>query len=132
MASASRSYAFSPAMALRWVVVLSQVSQGIEPVLCSTWLTHLVPSSYGASVTNVFGPLIIKSFGFDSRKTILLNIPFGFMQMSCILGLAFVATKLSRKSISLGILVVPCIIDASLLYAIVRNKANTGVLLFGY
>jgi MFS family permease len=88
--------------------------------------------NYGASVTNVFGPLIIKSFGFDSRKTILLNIPFGFMQMCCILGLAFVATKLSRKSISLGILVVPCIIGASLLYAIVRNKANTGPLLFGY
>jgi hypothetical protein len=33
--------------------------------------------NFGASVTNVFGPLIIKGIGFDSRVTILLNIPFG-------------------------------------------------------
>jgi hypothetical protein len=33
--------------------------------------------NFGASVSNVFGPLIIKGIGFDSRVTILLNIPFG-------------------------------------------------------
>ncbi len=90
------------------------------------------PHSYGASVTNVFGPLIIKSFGFNSRKTILLNIPFGFMQTVCILGLAFAATKFSKKSISLGILVIPCITGAGLLYGLGRTKSVVGPLLFGY
>jgi predicted MFS family arabinose efflux permease len=88
--------------------------------------------NFGASVTNVFGPLIIKSFGFNSRRTILLNIPFGFMQTCCILGLAYAATKFSKKSISLGILVIPCVVGSSLLYGLGRTSKDTGPLLFGY
>jgi hypothetical protein len=54
------------------------------------------------------------------------------MQTVCILGLAYAATKFSKKSISLGILVIPCIVGSALLYGLGREKKDTGPLLLGY
>ena len=62
------------------------------------------------------GPLIIKGFGFDSRKTILLNIPFGFVQSAvCILGCLF-AARYGYKGLVLVAFMLPCILGSGLLY----------------
>ncbi|WVQ80475.1 hypothetical protein IAT38_002580 [Cryptococcus sp. DSM 104549] len=70
----------------------------------------------GASVTNVFGPTLLKGFGFDKRITSLLNMPFGFLQFLAILAGCFSAAKLKIKSAVLAIFVIPVIIGLALLY----------------
>ncbi|CED83117.1 Permease of the major facilitator superfamily [Phaffia rhodozyma] len=100
-----------------------------------TWLyvSLALFNNLGASVSNVFGPLIINGFGFKARPTILLNIPFGVLQLIFIAFACLVATKFKIKSIMIASLTVVCIVGSTLLYAIPRSKPNsTGPLLFGY
>ncbi|KAL7414559.1 major facilitator superfamily domain-containing protein [Mrakia frigida] len=84
-----------------------------------------------ASVSNTFGPLIISGFGFTSRQTILLNIPFGALQLIIILFASYLAVKFRIKSVVLACLMVPCVVGSALLYALPREN-NDGPLLFGY
>ena len=44
-----------------------------------------------------FGPLIVQSFGFESFKTILFNIPFDTVQIIATMGGAFLATRIKMK-----------------------------------
>lgn len=87
----------------------------------------------GASVTNTFGPIIIKSLGgFDSRVTILLNMPFGFVQTCvCVLG-CLLAARFGYKGFVLIGFMIPCVLGAGLLYGLGREKSDMGPLLFGY
>ncbi|AAW46348.1 hypothetical protein CNBK0880 [Cryptococcus deneoformans B-3501A] len=75
----------------------------------------------GASVTNIFGPTLIKGFGFNSRITSLLNMPFGFLQFVAILAGCYCAYKFKLKSAVLAVFIIPVIIGLALLY--VENAA---------
>ncbi|KAI5451305.1 hypothetical protein NCC49_001900 [Naganishia albida] len=86
----------------------------------------------GGAVVNVFGPLIVKSFGFTSRVTILLNMPFGFLQTVVILASAWAAMRWKSKGIFIVVLMIPCCIGSGLLYGLGRESSDTGPLLFGY
>jgi len=78
------------------------------------------------SLTQRSGPLIIKGFGFDSRQTILLNIPFGFVQSAvCILGCLF-AARFGYKGLIIISLMLPCILGAGLLYGESCLKGDSG------
>ena len=79
-----------------------------------------------------FGPLIVKSFGFDSFTTILFNMPFGAVQLVATLGGAWAATHWKAKSPVLAALCIPPIIGISLLLSIEHTPKNKGVLLFAY
>lgn len=79
-----------------------------------------------------FGPLIVQSFGYDSFKTILFNIPFGAVQLVATLGGAFLATHWKRKGPVLALLCIPPIIDCVILIAVEHTAKNRRVLLFGY
>ncbi|CAK4033648.1 MFS general substrate transporter [Lecanosticta acicola] len=46
-----------------------------------------------------FGSLIIKSFGFDNRLALLLQMPGGFVDIVCKLGFGFLSDKLVDRSI---------------------------------
>jgi len=81
---------------------------------------------------STFGPLIIKSFGFDSFTTILFNIPFGAVQMIATLGGAWIATKLKKKSPVLFFLCIPPIIGIIILMVVEHTKGNRATLLVGY
>ncbi|GFZ51567.1 LOW QUALITY PROTEIN: hypothetical protein JCM24511_09334 [Saitozyma sp. JCM 24511] len=88
--------------------------------------------STGAAVTNTFGPLIIKGFGFDARQTILLNIPFGFVQAAvCVVG-CLLAARFGYKGLVIIAFMIPCVLGAGLLYGLGRTANYQGGLLFGY
>ncbi|ADV24814.1 hypothetical protein I305_02127 [Cryptococcus gattii E566] len=100
--------------------------------LSHVWELFYDPKSYlflalalllnvGASVTNIFGPTLIKGFGFNSRITSLLNMPFGFLQFLAILAGCYCAYKFKLKSAVLAAFIVPVIIGLALLY--VENAA---------
>ncbi|TPX26869.1 hypothetical protein DIZ76_012332 [Coccidioides immitis] len=60
------------------------------------WISMSLLLNVGASVVNVFGPIILNSFGFTEYRTPLLNIPF-VVVLPVIAGLAMLYT-LKRRS----------------------------------
>ncbi|KAK4921041.1 hypothetical protein LTR49_011411 [Elasticomyces elasticus] len=96
------------------------------------WVSLLTAISIPSGGISTFGPLIVKSFGFDSFTTILFNMPFGAVQMVATIGGAIAATKYKAKSPILAILCIPPIIGISLLLNIEYIPKNRGLLLFAY
>lgn len=95
------------------------------------WIGLALLLNVGASVTNTFGPLIIKGLGYDKYITSLLNIPFGAVQLIVILLGSWAAYKIKYKSIVLAAFCIPVIIGLAMLYVLPRD-GNTGGLLAGY
>lgn len=94
------------------------------------WIGMALLLNVGASVTNIFGPLILKGLGFDKYITSLLNMPFGAVQLLIILLSSYAAAKAKLKAPVLLVLVLPVIAGLAMLYTIPRN--NTAGLLGGY
>lgn len=87
-------------------------------------------NSIASGGISAFGPLIIKSFGFDSFQTILFNIPFGVIQILAILITGWLATWTQRKGLVIaGASLLPSV-GAIMLLTVPRH--HKGVLLFGY
>ncbi|GJN93864.1 hypothetical protein Rhopal_006923-T1 [Rhodotorula paludigena] len=82
---------------------------------------------------NTFGPILLNGLaGLDSKTTLLLNLPFGALQVLVILLMSWCAARFRQKGIFLALNYVPCLIAFALLYALPRNRANLGPLLFGF
>jgi len=96
------------------------------------WGFMLFSISIPSGGISTFGPLIIKSFGYDAFSTILFNIPFGAVQIVATLGGAFVATKLKLKAPVLMMLGIPPIIGCVMLLVLPRGPTHRGPLLAGY
>ena len=86
----------------------------------------------GASVTNTFGPLILKGLGYDKYKTSLLNMPFGALQFIVILAASYAAQKAKLKSAVLACFMVPVVAGLAVLYVINRSKSEQAPLLVAY
>lgn len=87
----------------------------------------------GASVSSVFGSIILQSLaGFTADEAVLLNMPFGALQLMSILLASWLAYRFKRKSPFLLALVTIVIVGVALLVALPKTKANKGGLLVGY
>lgn len=93
---------------------------------------HFLSFSIPSGGISTFGPLIIKSFGFDSFTTILFNMPFGAVEIIATIGGSWLATRLKKKSPVLIMLCVPAIIGILMLMLLEHTKRNRGALLAGY
>ncbi|KAK3688896.1 major facilitator superfamily domain-containing protein [Podospora appendiculata] len=114
-----------------------QVAELFLDVKTYLWVVMALANNLGAQVTNTFGPLILSGLGFDKYKTTLLNMPFGAIQYTIILAVAYAAVKVRYKSLTLATILVPILIGLVLLYTLPRTAAdgpgkNTGPLLVGY
>lgn len=96
------------------------------------WIGMAMLLNIGASVTNVFGPLILSGLGFDNYKTTLLNMPFGALQLIVILVASYLAQKARLKAAILAAFMLPVVAGLAILYAIPRNQSVQGALLAGY
>ena len=81
---------------------------------------------------STFGPLIVKSFGFDSFQTILFNIPFGAVQLIATIGGAFLARALKKKGPVIVLLCIPPIIGCIILMVTSHTADHRAALLVGY
>ena len=81
---------------------------------------------------STFGPLIVKNFGFDQFQTILLNMPFGAVQLVATLGGAWAATALKMKAPVLAFLSLPPIAGCAALLHLPRDKSAKTPLLVAY
>jgi len=86
----------------------------------------------GTSMTNVFGPLILKGLGYDKYITSLLNIPFGAVQFLVILGASYAAQKAKLKSAVLIFLTIPGVVGCIMLYVLTRTASNQAPLLVAF
>ncbi|KAI4527611.1 MFS general substrate transporter [Schizophyllum commune Loenen D] len=84
----------------------------------------------GASVVNVFGPLILGGIGFDKYRTTLLNLPLGAIQIIVIVFSSYAAYQWRYKGPVLVGLSLVVLLGLILLYVI--EESNTGVRLFAY
>jgi len=110
----------------------SQVKESLLDPKTWLWFALIVSISIPSGGISTFGPLIVKSFGFDSFKTILFNMPFGAVQLTATLASAFAATHWKAKSPILAALCIPPIVGIAILLSIAHTASNRGVLLFAY
>ncbi|KAF2968196.1 hypothetical protein GQX73_g5396 [Xylaria multiplex] len=96
------------------------------------WVILSLFINAGASVTNTFGPLIIKGLGYDKFVSSLLNIPFGFVQWVIILFASWVVQRFRLKSAVIVAFVLPVIAGLAVLYVIPRTPGHDAPLLVGY
>ncbi|KAI1758511.1 MFS general substrate transporter [Hypoxylon sp. FL1150] len=96
------------------------------------WFALLFSISIPSGGISTFGPLIVKTFGFDQFQTILFNIPFGFVQLVATVGGAFIAQKIKMKGPVIAALCLPPIAGCVMLMVLPRDASERAALLVGY
>ncbi|KAI1500410.1 major facilitator superfamily domain-containing protein [Biscogniauxia marginata] len=96
------------------------------------WFAMLFSISIPSGGISTFGPLIVKTFGFDSFTTILFNIPFGAVQIVATVGGAFLAQKLKKKGPVIALLCIPPIVGCVVLMVLPHEASHKAPLLVGY
>lgn len=109
-----------------------QVKEALMDFKTWGWGFMMFSISVPSGGVSTFGPLIIKSFGFDSFETILFNIPFGAVQLIATMGGAWVATKLRMKAPVLAFLSLPPIAGCVMLLFLPRSASAKAPLLVAY
>ncbi|KAF6805799.1 allantoate permease [Colletotrichum sojae] len=96
------------------------------------WFALIFSISIPSGGISTFGPLIVKSFGFDSFQTILFNIPFGAVQLVATIGGSWIATKIHKKGPVIAALCVPPIVGCVMLMVLPSNASQKAARLVGY
>ncbi|KAF7321975.1 hypothetical protein MKEN_00720000 [Mycena kentingensis (nom. inval.)] len=89
------------------------------------WFSLIFLISIPSGGISTFGPLIVKSLGFDQFKTILLQMPFGAVQILATLGAGYAAMHFKLKAPVLLALTIPPIAGAAALLKIDRSASNS-------
>ncbi|KAH8588224.1 allantoate permease-like protein [Bisporella sp. PMI_857] len=96
------------------------------------WFCLITSISIPSGGITTFGPLILTSFGFDKYESMLLNMPFGAVQIIATMGGAAFATWTKKKGPALALLCVPPIVGTVMLLSLEHTVPNRGPLLVGY
>ncbi|KAJ7782319.1 MFS general substrate transporter [Mycena maculata] len=96
------------------------------------WFSMIFLISIPSGGISTFGPLIIESFGYNQLKTVLLQMPFGAVQIFATLLGGFAAAHGKLKFPVLVALTLPPIAGAAALLKIPRTADSKGALLGAY
>ncbi|CAL1710357.1 unnamed protein product [Somion occarium] len=96
------------------------------------WFSMLFLCALPSGGISVFGPLIIKGFGFNQFQTLLFNIPFSALQVIVVILSALISTKLKLKWPVIFGLTLPPIAGASALFVLGRDPSLKNKLLGCY
>ncbi|KAK0727706.1 putative allantoate permease [Lasiosphaeria miniovina] len=81
--------------------------------------------------TQNFANLVIKSFGFSSLQSTLINIPYSMLSAAAIAGTGYLAGRYRQANcLLLAAAVLPCVVGSALIYA--RDSTSRGVQMLGY
>lgn len=98
-----------------------------------TWLIFSIEllSQMPNGGTQSFTNIVIKSFGFTSLQSTLINIPYSILAASIIAGTGWLAGRYRTLNCLLICMVVaPCVTGAAIIYR--REQVSRGVQLFAY
>ncbi|KAJ6625765.1 MFS transporter [Mycena sp. CBHHK59/15] len=110
----------------------AQVRACLLDIKTWAWFSMLFLISIPSGGISTFGPLIVKSFGYNQLNTILLQMPFGAVQIIATLAGGYAATHFKLKWPVLVALTLPPIAGAAALLHIPRGTAHKGALLGAY
>ncbi|WXC58402.1 hypothetical protein SNK03_004300 [Fusarium graminearum] len=96
------------------------------------WFALIFSISVPSGGVGSFGPLLIKSFGFDSFEAILFNAPFGIVQLISTVGGSYVATKYHKKGPVIAFLAIFPIIGCMIMLSTPHTPDGRNTLLGGY
>ncbi|KAF4463623.1 allantoate transporter [Fusarium albosuccineum] len=96
------------------------------------WFSLIFSISVPSGGIASFGPLLVKSFGFDSSNAILFNAPFGIVQLISTVGGSYVATKYHKKGPVIAFLTCFPIIGCMIMLSTPHTPGSRATLLFGY
>ncbi|KAH7305873.1 major facilitator superfamily domain-containing protein [Stachybotrys elegans] len=81
--------------------------------------------------TQNFSNIVVKSFGFSSLHSTLINIPYSILTASIIAGTGWLAGRFNKLNCLLIIaVIIPCVVGSSIMYQ--RDSVPHGVQLFAY
>jgi hypothetical protein len=83
---------------------LSQAWEAVLDPKIWLWVVLAILPNMDSALPSVFGPLIIKGFGFDQYETVLLNLPFGFLTLAVVMGACWVVGSWKFERPCLGCL----------------------------
>ncbi|KAI0505407.1 major facilitator superfamily domain-containing protein [Xylaria bambusicola] len=102
----------------------------IDPKTWIIWSLALLCQIPNGGTQN-FANIVIKSFGFSSLQSTLINIPYSFLSIAAISGTGWVAGRFrSLNCILIALVVLPPIVGSALIST--RAAIPHGVSLFGY
>jgi len=101
----------------------SQVWDFALDVKSYLWFAMLFLCALPSGGISVFGPLIIKGFGFNQFQTLLFNIPFSALQVVTVIFSAWISTRLKLKFPVIFALTLPPIAGASALFVMGRDPS---------
>ncbi|KAJ2926966.1 hypothetical protein H1R20_g10133, partial [Candolleomyces eurysporus] len=96
------------------------------------WMSLLLLHAIPAGAINIFGPLIVRGFGYDGYDVMLFLIPYGALQVICMVGSYWLSTKVQYKSPLVVVFLIPCIVGMTILYITGRAEADQPALLVAY
>lgn len=109
----------------------SHVRECLMDIKTWCWFIMILTISIVSGGITTFGPLILKAFGFDSFKTILMNIPFGFVQFCATIGSALASQRYRLKGPIIAGLCLPPITGCIMLLYLKHDGSDEGALLAG-
>ncbi|EPQ56202.1 MFS general substrate transporter [Gloeophyllum trabeum ATCC 11539] len=98
-----------------------------------TWLIvllTLVLASIPNGALSAFSNIIVKSFGYTTKQTLILNAPGGFIGAAMTLFVGWYSDRKKERMLPIIIALIPTIIGSALLVGL-ANSGNKGVLLLG-
>lgn len=110
----------------------SHVTEALLDIKTWCWFCLIFSISVPSGGITTFGPLILRNFGFDKYTAILLNMPFGAIQIIATMGGAALATATKRKGPALALLCVPPIAGTIMLLILKASVSTRGAMLAGY
>ncbi|KIL65723.1 hypothetical protein M378DRAFT_186352 [Amanita muscaria Koide BX008] len=96
------------------------------------WMLMLFVVWVPVAGINVFGPMILQGLGLSGDKVMLVNVPFGILQVASIAIAFWASNKLRMKSPILLLATIPCIAGTAILLKLERTERNRPVLLAAY
>jgi MFS family permease len=110
----------------------NQVWEAALDIKTWLWVVLAILPNLGSALPGVFGPLIIKGFGFSSYTTLLLNIPYGAMTLFVVVLSCSVANRLKIKGAILAAFMIFPVIGCGMLYGLSREARMRPALLVAY
>ncbi|TEB15049.1 hypothetical protein FA13DRAFT_1759297 [Coprinellus micaceus] len=105
---------------------LTQVVETLLDLKSWCWMGLLILHATPTGAITVFGPLVVKGFGYDGYDTMLFLIPYGALQVIAMVLSYWVSTKIHTKSPLVLIFLIPCMIGMS------TDKEHQPALLVAY
>lgn len=114
------------------VFKIYQVLEMISDPKSWCWMILSMLIAIPAAGMIIFGPLILRGFGFNRFNVMLVNIPFGVLQILWVFLAVWASKRFNAKSIIILIALVPSIIGTVLLLQTGRQPEDQATLLVAF